>query len=101
MPRARPVFLILCHLYPPVPEEEGGCLDPADPKDIWCRDSRPKRTFGTGRNIVLILGAQVLGVDLVLRDQRLLSSVPVLLVSPLGIIALRLVLVVGHASLIR
>ena len=60
-----------------------------------------EETFGAGRNIALILGAQVLGIDLVLRDRRFLSSVPVLLVSPLGIIALRLVLVVGHAPLVR
>ena len=60
-----------------------------------------EETFGAGRNIALILGAQVLGIDLVLWDRRLLSSVPVLLVSPLGIIALRLVLVVGHAPLVR
>ena len=60
-----------------------------------------EETFGAGRNIALILGAQVLGIDLVLRDWRLLSSVPVLLISPLGIIALWLVLVVGHAPLVR
>ena len=60
-----------------------------------------EETFGAGRNIALILGTQVLGIDLVLRDRRLLSLVPVLLVSPLGIIALRLVLVVGHAPLVQ
>ena len=59
-----------------------------------------EETFGAGHNIALILGAQVLGIDLVLRDRWLLSLVPVLLVSPLGIIALRLVLVVGHAPLV-
>ena len=59
-----------------------------------------EETFGAGRNIALILSAQVLGIDLVLRDRWLLSLVPVLLVSPLGIIALRLVLVVGRAPLI-
>ena len=60
-----------------------------------------EETFGAGCNIALILGAQVLGIDLVLQDQRLLSLVPMLLISPLGIIALQLVLVVGHAPLIQ
>ena len=59
-----------------------------------------ERTFGTGHNIALILSAQVLRINLILWDQRLLSSVPVLLVSPLGIIALQLVLVAGHAPLV-
>ena len=59
-----------------------------------------ERTLGTGRSIALILSTQVLGINLVLWHRQGLSLVPVLLVSPLGIIALWLVLVVGHAPLI-